>query len=160
MYFILCEKVFLLLYIPGLLVGISASLAHRQGLFHGFRLFDFADLPSSHAIDYSFFFCLFQTIGKAPEAFDGAFHGGDARVGSCHDKVEFLVTDFGVTGTCPVYQGFHLGIHRVEIDGSGHYDDIRGDHLFQNFGHVILLRARLSRVTDAASRAIMNRPVF
>ena len=73
------------------------------------------------------------------------------------DKIELFVVHFRVETTAPVNQGFHLGTHRVEIDGCRHDNNICSHHLVNDLRGIILLRARfMMQATRAASRAVIN----
>ena len=84
--------------------------------------------PEDHPFDGR----ILQTIKKSLERVHGAHHFFFIIFCRRDDKIELFVVHFRVETTAPVNQGFHLGTHRVEIDGCCHDDNICCHHLIND----------------------------
>lgn len=61
------------------------------------------------------------------------------RICNTHNKIYLLINDFSMPGISSGDPVFHLNIHRVKISRCCHYIIYVGNHLIQDFSHVIAL---------------------
>ena len=136
---------------------LADSFPGFVGFAHGRFAGYLSRVPDACAVDDASDGRAVQTVEKALKRVDRAQHLPAVVFGSRYDEPELFVFQFGVTSATAVDERLHLGAHRVEVDGRGHDDNICRDHLFDDFGGIVLLRTGFSVQTACpASGAVAD----
>ena len=112
-------------------------------------------MPNTAAENRSFDCRVFQTIQETLEIGNNPIHNVGIIFCRCCNEVEFFVLHFCIRTTATVDHDFHLSAHGIKVNRSGHHDYIGSQHLLNDFGCIIFLRARL--VVLAANTASQTR---
>ena len=113
--------------------------AHLICLLHGGRVLHLARFIHAAADKHALLLRAAHAGGIAAQTGQCGVGGGNVLVRHGDNIVEILVLHFQPARHRAVDDGLELRIDGIEINGAGHDDHVRVDHLLQHLGHIVLV---------------------